>query len=255
MWFRHSTVSLGLLYMAAGRASGGRHHSCQPTRALRCDIWNTLLHHESGQEKTTSGWTGVIKNLINIRHSKLLSIYALKLVFPPDGMSVLMILMEQTPPLTLHDVLEDCESIHEDRALVRVLCFSRNTRLNFSRKDYVGQILAALNAIHLSNLVHRGISSHCIGLASKENPSQPKMIKLCRTAFYTRLLDLHWSSSSGESTPATATHWGPARVGRSWRLALERCAEWIVIVVHEAEGYPWRWDCVVKDAPRFGCGW
>jgi len=64
-----------------------------------------------------------IKNLINIRHPKLLSIYALKLVFPPNGVPVLMILMEQTPPLTLHDVLEDCESIREDRASVRVMSF------------------------------------------------------------------------------------------------------------------------------------
>ena len=62
-----------------------------------------------------------IKNLINIRHPKLLSVYALKLVFPPNALPVLMVLMEQTPPLTLHDVLEDCESIREDRASVRVL--------------------------------------------------------------------------------------------------------------------------------------
>ena len=64
-----------------------------------------------------------IKNLINIRHPKLLSVYALKLVFPPNGVPVLMVLMEQTPPLTLHNVLEDCESIREDRASVRVIRF------------------------------------------------------------------------------------------------------------------------------------
>jgi translation initiation factor 2-alpha kinase 4 len=61
-----------------------------------------------------------IKNLINIRHPKLLSVYALKLVFSPNAMPVLMVLMEQAPPLTLHDVLEDSESIREDRASVRV---------------------------------------------------------------------------------------------------------------------------------------
>ena len=35
-----------------------------------------------------------IKNLINIRHPKLLSVYALKLVVPPNAMPVLMVLME-----------------------------------------------------------------------------------------------------------------------------------------------------------------
>jgi translation initiation factor 2-alpha kinase 4 len=64
-----------------------------------------------------------IKNLINIRHPKLLSVYALKLVFPPNGLPILMVLMEQTPALTLHDVLEDCEAIREDRASVRMSVF------------------------------------------------------------------------------------------------------------------------------------
>ena len=67
------------------------------------------------------------------------------------------------------------------------------------------KIIAALNAIHLNNLVHRGITPCCIGLASKENPSQPKMIKLCRAAFRTRLLDLHRSNSFGEHTTAPET--------------------------------------------------
>jgi len=35
-------------------------------------------------------------------------------------MPILMVLMEQAPPLTLHDVLEDSESIREDIASVRV---------------------------------------------------------------------------------------------------------------------------------------
>ena len=78
---------------------------------------------------------------------------------------------------------------------------SRHKKLNCLQQDYVGQILAALNAVHLSNLVHRGITPRWIGLASRENPSQPKMIKLCRVAFFTRLLDLHRSNSFGESTP------------------------------------------------------
>src|SRR4051812_11729929 len=57
-----------------------------------------------------------IKNLITIRHPKLLSVYAVKLVFPAQSSPLLMVLTEQTPALTLHDVLEDCESLREDRA-------------------------------------------------------------------------------------------------------------------------------------------
>ena len=68
----------------------------------------------------------------------------------------------------------------------------------------MGQILAALNAIHLSNLVHRGITPRSIALSSKENPSQPKTIKLCKAAFHTRLLDLHRSNSFGVHTPMPA---------------------------------------------------
>ena len=62
-----------------------------------------------------------IRNLISIRHSKLLSIYAVKLNLPhSSGPPQLMVLMEQAPALTMHDVLQDCESLREDRASV---CF------------------------------------------------------------------------------------------------------------------------------------
>jgi translation initiation factor 2-alpha kinase 4 len=64
-----------------------------------------------------------IKNLINVRHPKLLSVCAVKLVFPPNSSPLLMVLTEQPPALTLHDVLEDCESLREDRASVRLYAF------------------------------------------------------------------------------------------------------------------------------------
>ena len=49
--------------------------------------------------------------------------------------------------------------------------------------------------------MHRGITARCIGLASTDNPSQPKSIKLCKATFHTRLLDLHRSNSFGPHTP------------------------------------------------------
>ena len=42
-----------------------------------------------------------------------------------------MVLSEQSPALTLHDVLQDCDSLRKERA-----------------SDYLGQILSGLNAVH-----------------------------------------------------------------------------------------------------------
>ncbi|KDR70022.1 hypothetical protein GALMADRAFT_255390 [Galerina marginata CBS 339.88] len=127
-----------------------------------------------------------IRTLSTIRHPKLLTIYAVKLNFPPAGdPPSLLVLTEQSPPLTLYDVLEDCDSLREDRA-----------------SDYIAQILTALNAIHINNLVHKGINTRCVGLTSSDNPSQPKIIKLCKASFHTRLTDLHRSNPFGPHTPA-----------------------------------------------------
>jgi len=104
----------------------------------------------------------------------------------------------------MHDVLQDCESLREDRASVHQLNYMHlfhvlNDFYHF--QDYIGQILAALNSIHLSGLVHRGITTHCIGLTSSNNPNQPKSIKLCKVTFHTCLLDLHRSNSFGPHMP------------------------------------------------------
>ncbi|KAF8148631.1 kinase-like domain-containing protein [Crassisporium funariophilum] len=125
-----------------------------------------------------------IQKLTTLRHPKLLSVYAVKLSMPhSSGPPQLMVLTEQPPALSLHDVLEDCDALREDRV-----------------SDYLGQILTALNAIHISDLVHRGINARCIGLATREN-SQPKVVKIGKAAYHTRLLDLHRSNSFGPHTP------------------------------------------------------
>ncbi|KAF9527861.1 other/PEK/GCN2 protein kinase [Crepidotus variabilis] len=179
--FHPRPVSLGLVYMAEPVVD-------DITTVTPLELFVVTFesaYYESGQgKKKISQVEQEVKSLINIRHPKLLSVYAVKLVSPPHSPPVLMVLTEQTPALTLHDVLEDCEYLREDRA-----------------SDYAGQILAALNAVHLSGLVHRGITTRCVGLTSKDNPSQPKMIKLCKAAFHTRLLDLHRSNSFGAHTP------------------------------------------------------
>ena len=62
-----------------------------------------------------------IQKLSTVRHTKLLTVYAVKLHMPhSSGPPQLMVLAEQLPALTLHDVLEDSEFLREDRVSV---CF------------------------------------------------------------------------------------------------------------------------------------
>ena len=59
-----------------------------------------------------------IQKLSTVRHPKLLSVYAVKLHMPRSSHPPqLMVLSEQFPALTLHDVLEDSDSLREDRVL------------------------------------------------------------------------------------------------------------------------------------------
>lgn len=122
-----------------------------------------------------------IQRLTTIQHANVIGVFAVKLTIPhSNGPSQLMILSEPAPALTLQDVLEDCQFLREDRA-----------------SEYLAQILAGLNAIHASDLVHRGITARSIGLTSGDRTSQSKQIKLGRVAFPTRLLDLHRSNPFG----------------------------------------------------------
>ncbi len=62
-----------------------------------------------------------IKHLINTRHPKLQAVFAVKLILPRGSDAPrLMVLNEQPPTLTLHDVLEECECFREDRATVNI---------------------------------------------------------------------------------------------------------------------------------------
>lgn len=61
-----------------------------------------------------------LKKVIKIRHENLLNVFAVKLssAYSEHDFPRLSILMEQRPSLSLHDVLEDCDFLREDRALV-----------------------------------------------------------------------------------------------------------------------------------------
>ncbi|KAJ7121645.1 hypothetical protein C8R44DRAFT_622641 [Mycena epipterygia] len=122
-----------------------------------------------------------IRRLITICNPNLLRIFAVKLTFPhTTGLPRLAVLHETPPGLTLRDVLEDCDSIKEERAF-----------------EYLVQILSGLNTIHAADLVHRGIAADCVGITPRNNVKKNKIVKLTKVAFYTRLLDLHRSNPFG----------------------------------------------------------
>ncbi|KAG2137935.1 kinase-like domain-containing protein [Suillus clintonianus] len=122
-----------------------------------------------------------IQKLINIHHPNLLSTLAVKLNFPYSGAPPrLTILSEQRPALTLQDVLEDCERLREDRA-----------------SEYLGQILSALNAVHSADIIHRGLDISCIYLATRENRTHSKMVRIGKVGYHARLKDYHKSNPFG----------------------------------------------------------
>jgi translation initiation factor 2-alpha kinase 4 len=62
-----------------------------------------------------------VQRLIGVEHINVIRLYAVKLTLPhSSGAPQLAVLMEQKPQLTLHDLLEDCETLREERASVRV---------------------------------------------------------------------------------------------------------------------------------------
>ncbi|EIW85919.1 hypothetical protein CONPUDRAFT_114006 [Coniophora puteana RWD-64-598 SS2] len=147
--------------------------------------FNSDYYTSSQGKKKLNQVEAELNKLSTLRHPNLLSVLAVKLSLnhvPPR----LVVLSEQRPALTLQDVLEDSECLREERAC-----------------DYLGQILSALNAVHAGDLVHRGLDTCCIFLATRENRSQSKHVKLGKVGYYARLRDLHRSNSFGPDVTAT----------------------------------------------------
>jgi eukaryotic translation initiation factor 2-alpha kinase 4 len=90
-----------------------------------------------------------------------LRVLAVKLSLPQgngSGSARLVILSEERPSLSIEDVLEDCETLRENKASVRIFSAAIYGLLADAARgqDYVAQCLSALNAIHAGDLVHRG---------------------------------------------------------------------------------------------------
>ncbi|KIN99309.1 hypothetical protein M404DRAFT_155391 [Pisolithus tinctorius Marx 270] len=139
--------------------------------------FNSEYYTSTQGKKKLAQLEAEIQRLMNVNHPNLLSVLAVKLSFPHTGPPLLAVLSEQRPSLTLQDVLEDCHCLREDRA-----------------SDYLGQMLSALNAVHSHDLVHRGLNTCCVFLATRENRLGAKLVKVGKVGYYERLKDLHRSN-------------------------------------------------------------
>jgi eukaryotic translation initiation factor 2-alpha kinase 4 len=92
------------------------------------------------------------------------------------------------------------------------ICVTRGLLFTSILKDYLVQILSALNVIHAADLVHRGnifawfidahnpsvrylgINARCVGLSTRERTANSKLVKVGKASFHTRLLELHRSN-------------------------------------------------------------
>ncbi|KAG6906507.1 hypothetical protein DXG01_013561 [Tephrocybe rancida] len=181
--FQPRQESLGTVYMADPICD-----DINTALPLELYIVNFYSHYYTTSQgrKKLKQVEAEIQRLTTIRHPNHTSVFAVKLTQPhSNGPSQLIVLSEQAPPLTLQDVLEDTQSLRDERA-----------------SEYLAQILAGLNAIHAGDLVHRGISARCVGLVSGDRP-QSKQVKLGRVGYPTRLLDLHRSNPFGTNLPPT----------------------------------------------------
>lgn len=89
-----------------------------------------LANSRSGRKKLKQV-EAEIQRLTAVRHPNHTSVFAVKLTQPnSSGPSQLMVLSEQAPALTLQDVLEDCDSLREERASVSIvsIAFSPSTQ-------------------------------------------------------------------------------------------------------------------------------
>ncbi|KAL6299472.1 kinase-like domain-containing protein [Sparassis latifolia] len=176
--FHSRQECLGTMYQADPVCED--EHETVPLELLSIAFVSSYYSTPQGRKKLKQ-LESEIQRLTSLRHQNLLAVLAVKLTTPTsNGSPRLIILTEQRPPVTLQDVLEDCDWLREDRAI-----------------DYLGQILSALHVVHAQDLVHRGISAKYIGLAAREEGGQSKMVKLFKVGYHIRLLDLHRSNPFG----------------------------------------------------------
>ncbi|EUC62024.1 PEK/GCN2 kinase [Rhizoctonia solani AG-3 Rhs1AP] len=156
-----------------------------------------------------------IRRLVSIKHPNLQEIYAVKLtttnprqsttaftpISPWAGAELahddlrhltssgqtgaymrLCILLERSPQLMLDDVLAQCENLKKDRA-INCICSA----------------LQGLSVLHNKQFTHRAINLSHIGFMQGPR-GQPGVLKMRRSWWFTRLVDLHKGNPYGRDT-------------------------------------------------------
>ncbi|KAH7107186.1 kinase-like protein [Auriculariales sp. MPI-PUGE-AT-0066] len=132
-----------------------------------------------------------LRKVIGLPHKMLLRYYAVHLLQANrDAPPRLLILAEQRPSTTLHDLLHIAGPLNPPKAT-----------------EFLVQIVSALNMLHAGDIIHRSVSAKCVHI--DYDPSGPTSIipriKLARTSFFSRLCDLQHSNKF-DSTPAEEVH-------------------------------------------------
>lgn len=82
--------------------------------------FNSRYYSTAHGRKKLKSLADDLRRLARVRHTNLLAVLASKLSLPNTSSAPkLFVLHERRPSLTLQDVLEDSESLREDRASVR----------------------------------------------------------------------------------------------------------------------------------------
>jgi len=85
-------------------------------------------------------------------------------------------------------------------------------------------------------------SPRSIGLSSKENPSKPKTIKLCKAGFHTGPIRLVY-------TPMPADALQKSTIREGWLSRDVQNENESITSLHEAERHSWGWNYTREDAP------
>lgn len=121
---------------------------------------------------------------------------------------------------------------------------------------YIRQVLAGLCALHAQDILHRGISPTCVYLANSTQAGQPKVVKLAKSGYFTRLLDLYRSNKFGghfnlDDSKVPEGWWVFAAVGRrvsahSLKVTEGSCR--LAPAILKVEGCAQCWHIVLADA-------
>ncbi|CAE6518571.1 unnamed protein product [Rhizoctonia solani] len=188
-------------------------------------FYSNYYSNPAGRSKLAT-LTTEIRRLIEIKHPNLQEVYAVKLSMAEPKQSTLAftsvspwagaefahddrrhstiggqagaymrlcILVERSPQLALDDMLAQCETLKKDRA-INCICSA----------------LQALSALHNKQLTHRAVNLSHLGF-TQGSRGHPGVLKLKRSWWFTRLVDLHKGNPYGRDTKPCSEDQVPER--------------------------------------------